>query len=230
MATRMPMFDQQALSDMLAEATAKQSTQIRQAVHDATLKALQGREMTIQNIRTALKSVTQATSMGAAKSPLPNVDVEAMLQSAMAGMDDALLRAVEAHRVAVNKMVEQGATMQDTVLKQALDTVEKMEDALFKAVGQGATGATAQVSKQWGAVLEKMQMGGTGTGAQATQTVEQFTAQMQDTMRKSRAATVQAASAFAQSWGTLVSGVLIGMSDAMKQGSEATPAAAKSKK
>ncbi len=223
MATRPTMFDQPALIAMMAEASAKQSTQVRQAVHDATLKALQGRELTIQNIRSALKSVTQATSKGAAASALPAPDMEAMLQSAMAGMDDALLRAVEAQRVAVSKMMEQGGTMQDTVLKQALDTVEKMEDALFKAVGQGAAGASAQVSKQWGNVLEKMQMGGTGTGAQATQTVEQFASQMQDTMRKSRAASVQAASAFAQSWGALASGVLIGLSDALQQAGTSKP-------
>ncbi len=223
MASRLPLFDHQALIAMMAEASTKQSAQVRQAVHDATLKALQGREMTIQNIRGALKSVAQATSLGAAKSTLPNSDVEAMLQNAVSGMDDALLRAVDAHRLAIDKMMDQGATLQDNVVKQAMGTVEKMEDALFKAVSQGAAMANTQLAKPWGAVLEKMQAGGTGTGAQASQTVEQMAAQMQDTMRKSRAAGIQAASAFAQSWGSLVSGVLIGLSDAVRQGGSAKP-------
>lgn len=234
MATRAAssMFDQQALVGVLAQASAKQSAHVRQAVFDATLRALQGREMTIQNIRSALKSVTNATNAGALQSALPKADVESMLQSAVAGMDDALLRAVDAHRLAVGKMVEQGVGAQDQVLQKAVETVEKMEDALFKAIGQaihqGASGAgTSPLAKPWGAVLEKMQAGGTGTGAQATQMLEQFTTQAQATLKQSRAASVQAATLFAQSWGALVSGVLMGMSDAMKQQGGAAPKAKK---
>lgn len=232
MATRTSsMFDQQALVTMMAEASAKQTEQVRQAVYDATLKTLQGRELTLQNIRGALKAVTNATSQGVAKSVLPSTDVEAMLQSAVQGMDDALLRAVDAYRVGASKMIDQGVGMQDQVLQKAVDAVEKMEDALFKAVGQGVQSAGGQLGKPWAAVLEKMQMQGTGTGAQATQTMEQLGAQMQQAMRQTRATSVQAASLFAQSWGAMVSGVLIGMSDAMKASSgSAKPQAAKPRK
>jgi hypothetical protein len=233
MASRSSAFDQQALISMMAEASAKQTDKVRQAVYDATLKTLEGRELTLQNIRSTLKSVSQVTSAGAAKSGLPGADVEVMLESAVKGMDDALLRAVEAYRVGASKMIDQGLSTQDEVLQKAVDTVEKMEDALFKAVSQASQGA-GQLDKPWAAVLEKMQMKGTGTGAQATQAVEQLGQQMQQAVRESRAASVRAASVFAQSWGALVSGVLIGMSDAMKQGSGAAAAkpaaAAKTKK
>jgi hypothetical protein len=129
-------------------------------------------------------------------------------------------------------MIDQGLGMQDQVMQKAVDAVEKMEDALFKALQQAADGAQGQMGKPWAAVLEKMQMGGTGTGAKATAAVEQMTQQMQtmqQAVRDSRAAGVRAASVLAQNWGSLVSGVLIGMSDAMKQGS-GKAAAAKAKK
>ena len=87
-------IDQQGLINMFAEATAKQGEQVRKTVYEATLKALQGRELTLQNIRTALKSVTQAINAGAAKNALPEVDVESMIGQAIEGMDDALLKAV----------------------------------------------------------------------------------------------------------------------------------------
>lgn len=230
MATRSSAFDQKALVNMMAEASAKQTDQVRQAVYDATLKTLQGRELTLQNIRSALKTVSNTASLGAAKSGLPATDVEAMLESAVQGMDDAMLRAVEAYRVGASKMIDQGAGMQDQVLQKAMDTVEKMEDALFKAVSQASQGAQAQLGKPWAAVLDKMQVGGTGTGSQATQAMEQIAQQMQQSIKDSRAAGMQAASVFAQSWGALVSGVLIGMSDAMKQGGSKAAPAAKAKK
>ena len=62
-----PMFDQDALMEMFENATAKGSAQLRKAVSDATLQALQGRELTLKNIRSSLKSVSEAAGAGAAK-------------------------------------------------------------------------------------------------------------------------------------------------------------------
>jgi hypothetical protein len=85
-------IDQDALIKMFSEASARQGAALRNAVGDATLKALQGRELTLQNIRNVIKSVTQATSAGAAQNPAPAIDVEGMLSNALAGMDAAARR------------------------------------------------------------------------------------------------------------------------------------------
>ena len=55
-----PMFDAQALIAQFETATAQQGEQVRKAVADATMQALQGRELTLKNIRATLKSVTDA--------------------------------------------------------------------------------------------------------------------------------------------------------------------------
>ena len=65
-----PLFDAAALIDMFQNATARQGEQLRKASGEATLAALQGRELTLKNIRAALKSVAEAASAGAAKNPL----------------------------------------------------------------------------------------------------------------------------------------------------------------
>ena len=219
-------IDHDAMVTMFANATAQQGEQLRRAVFDATLRTLQGRELTLENIRTALQTVTQAASTGIAKNVLPPVDAQAVLTDAVHGMDDALLQAVEANRVALQQFVDQGVDLQDKNLRKAVEMVEQMEDALFKAVGQSAAGAGASLAQPWNQVLEKMKLSGTHTGAQATQTVEQLTAQMQTAMRDSRAAGLRAAQTFAQSYAALASGVLLGMADALKQGSTATAAPA----
>ena len=102
-------IDQDALIEMFSQASAKQGEAIRKAVADATLKALQGRELTLENIRKVIKSVTQATSTGVAQNNGANVDVEAMLSNAVAGMDAALLQGVEANRTALAQFIERGA-------------------------------------------------------------------------------------------------------------------------
>ena len=213
-------IDQDAIVKMFTEATAKQGEALRKAVGDATLKALQGRELSLENIRKVVKTMAQAASAGAALNVAPPVDVEALLGQAFSGMDSALLQAVEANRKALQQFVDQGVGLQEKQLKAALDNVEKMEDTFFSAVSKAAAGAGATPAMQgpWEQVLKAMKLKGTDTGAQATQTVEQLLDQTKAAMRSSRAAGVRTAQAMMDSYAALVSGVLIGMSEGLKSG------------
>ena len=209
-------IDQDALVTMFSEATAKQGEALRKAVSQATLKALQSRELTLANIRSVLKTVTEAASTGAAKSGLPMPDVEGLLTQAFAGMDAALLKTVEANRKALEQFVGQGVDVQEKQMKSALANLEKMEDMFFATVGKAAQGAGAPLKGPWDQVLEAMKLKGTVTGAGANQTVEQMLGQAQTTLRDSRATGLKAAQAMMASYSTLVSGVLIGMSEGLQ--------------
>ena len=225
-------IDQQALIDLFANASTKQAAQLRQAVYQATLGALQGRELSLKNIRGVLGAVSQAAGAGVAKNPLAGVDADALLDKAVAGMDEALLKAVEANRVALQQFVDQGVNLRETQLKKALDDLEKFEDMLVGVVKKSAGTAGDPMAGPWAQVLAKLQLKGTLSGAQAAGATEQLAAQMeqmQAAMRATRAAGLRAAQTFADSYGALVSGVLIGLSDAMKQGTAAAGAAAPAK-
>ncbi len=217
-------IDQDAIIDMFSQATAKQGEALRKAVSEATLKALQGRELTLENIRKVLKTVTQASTAGAALNPAGPVDVEAMLGKAFAGMDAALLQAVQANQKALEQFVGQGVGLQDKQMKSALANIEKMEDVFFSTVGKAVQGASGPMQGPWEQVLKGMKLSGTDTGAQATQSVEQLMQQAQTALRDGRASGVRAAQAMMDSYAALVSGVLIGMSEGLSQGNtEARP-------
>jgi hypothetical protein len=209
-------IDQDALVAMFSEASAKQGEALRKAVAEATLKALQARELSLANIRSVMKAVTEAASTGAAKSGLPMPDVEDQLGQAFPGMDAALLKTVEANRKALEQFVGQGMDVQEKQIKGVLANLEKMEDLFFSTVGKATQGAGQPLAGPWGQVLEAMKLQGTGTGVGASQTVEQMLAQAQTTMRDSRASGLKAAQAMMQSYSTLVSGVLIGMSEGLQ--------------
>ena len=223
-------IDQDAIVKMFSEATTKQGEALRKAVSDATLKALQGRELTMANIKKVLATVTTAATAGAAQNVASPVDVEAMLTKAFAGMDAALLQAVEANRKALQQFVDQGAGLQEKQLKGALANIEKMEDTFFATVTQAAKGVSGPMQAPWEHVLSAMKMKGTDTGAQATQTVEQLVAQTQTALRDGRAATAKTAQAMLDGYAALVSGVLIGMSEGLQSGGGETPAAKAKKK
>ena len=220
-------IDQQALIDQFAQASAQQTAQLRTSVFNATLGALQGRELSLKNIRSVLGTVAQAASTGVAKNPLGGVDAQAMLENAVSGMDDALLKAVEANRVALQQFVDKGVDLRETQLKKALAEMDKFEDALLGTVKKSAAAAGDPMAGPWAQVLEKFNLSGTQTGAKATGATEQLTAQMaqmHSAMRDTRAASLRAAQTLAESYTALVSGVLIGMSDALRQGGSAAKA------
>jgi hypothetical protein len=212
-------IDQDALIGLFADASAKQGEALRKAVADATLKALQSRELTLENIRKVVKTVTQAASAGAAQNNASPIDVEGMLGKAFAGMDAALLQAVEANRKALAQFVEQGAGLQEKPLKDALANVEKMEDVFFGAVAK-ATQSSGPLQAPWEHVLSAMKLKGTDTGTQATAAVEQLMGQAQTSLREGRASGMRAAQAMLDSYASLVSGVLIGMSEGLTQRAE----------
>jgi hypothetical protein len=222
-------IDQDAIIDMFAEASAKQGEKIRQAVADATLKALQGRELTLDNVRKVLKSMTQAVSAGAEKSPVAGVDAEAMLRQAVDGMDAALLQAVQAHRTALQQLLDQGAGLREGQLQGVLDGIEQMEDMFFATVGKAVKGVDTPLQGAWDQVLKALKLEGTATGAGASQTVSQLMDQAQQALREGRARSLRASQALVDSYAALVSGVLIGMSEGLnagKAGAKAAPKAA----
>lgn len=214
-----PMFDADALIAQFETASTRGSAQLRKSVSEATLAALQGRELTLKNIRSTLKAVAEAASVGVAKNPAPALDPEVLLEQAVSGMDDAVLKAVNAHKLALDTLVQQGADLREKHLKKAMDDLDQLEDSMFAAFKKAASGAGAPLQGAWGAVMQKMQAGGTASGLQAAGTleqVEQMALQMQQVARQARHGSMRAAQVMAEGYSAMVSGVLLGMAEAMQ--------------
>jgi hypothetical protein len=105
-----------------------------------------------------------------------------------------------------------------------------MEDTLFGALRKAAEGSQSSLEGPWAAVLKSAQGAGTGTGAQASATITELMDTAQKNLRDGRALGLRASQAMLDSYSTLVSGVLIGMSDALQQGAAAPGSGASRKK
>ncbi len=217
-------IDQNALITLFAQASAKQGEALRKTVANATLQALQGRELTLDSVRKVVKNVAGAASMGAAQNRMPVVDVEAMLGKALAGIDSALLQAVEANRKALEQFISRGVGLTEKPMQSALANIEKMEDVFFDAVAKASKSA-GPLQRPWEQALSALKMKGSDTGQQAAQTVEDLMAQAQTTLRDNRASGIRAAQTMLDSYAALVSGVLIGMSEGLQAGSATKGAA-----
>ena len=221
-----PMIDtDEMLKQMTAQAVA-QGESLRSTVRDLTLQALQSRELSLAQIKSVISSVTQGVNLGAVQGKL---DADKVFSQSLAGMDDALLKVVEASRVALHQITGE-REFRDSNLKKALDDLERLEDEFLATVKKAASGAGTPFKSQWGGVLEEQMSAGTATGAQVMDMMEQYGSQIQKAARAQRDAGFRAAHALAQNFATLASGVLIGLTEAMQQGSARTSAPSAAKK
>lgn len=215
-------IDTEALITQFEQAGAQQAQALRKAVHDSTLKALQQRELTLKAIKDVVRTVTEAAATGAARNA-NGVDVEALLNQAVAGVDGAVQQAVQASQRALQQILDQGADLQERHVKKAMADIEKMEDMLFETMRKATSNAAlAPMQGAWAQALMLFGQGDSATGQAAADAVEQLIARGQAATREGRALNQRAAQAFMDQYATLVSGVLIGMSEAW--GGAAAPA------
>ena len=197
-----------------ASAAVKQGEDLRAAVRELTLNALRNRALTLAQIKQVLKSVSAGVNVGAAKS---KIDIDQVLEQAVAGMDDALLKAVQANHLALQQVAAAGQSFEQSQVKKALQELERLEDEFLNAVKQASEGAPKSMRAHWANVLQQKEVSGTEAGEQAAATMKAFAERTQSAMRDQRRAGAKAAQAFSQNFATLASGLLTGLSKALEQ-------------
>jgi hypothetical protein len=199
----------------LASETVVQGENLRARVRDLTLQGMQARELSLKQIKAVLKSVTEGVNAGAAKA---KIDVEKPLADAFAGMDDALLKVVNASQMALDRLLDHGADFENSTIRNALGDLDRLEDEFLNIVRQSAAVASKPVKAQWGGVFAHMPAGGTGAGAQAEAAAARFAAQMRSAIRRQRDGAAKTTHLLVKNYGTLASGILIGLSDGLGGG------------
>lgn len=201
------------LKSMAAEAV-KQREQIRTAIRDLTLEALQMRELSLKQINSVVRNISAGVNVGVGEA---KIDTGKTLSEALAGMDDALLKVVEANKIALHKLTEGGASFEDSRLKKGLKELESFEEKFLDSVKQAAQKASEQVQEQWKVILDKVPRGGTETGAEVTEMLRTQAREAQTAARSTREAGLKMVHTLSQNYATLVSGVLIGLSEALQR-------------
>jgi ElaB/YqjD/DUF883 family membrane-anchored ribosome-binding protein len=135
------------------------------------------------------------------------------------------IRCVQASNVALHRLTGEGYDFEDSNLKQALDELERLEDAFLQSIVQATDSASEKLKAPWDRVLEKTKRTGTATGTQVAATLRDYAKRAQTAMREQRALGFKTAHLLTQNFAILASGILIGMSE----GLGGKPAAARRK-
>lgn len=201
----------------LARESVKQSENLRGVVRELTLNALKGRELTVREIKRVVKAVTEGVNLGAATSKM---DADRVLGEAFAGMDEAVLKAVQANHLALQQLSAQGQSLRESHLKKALGELERLEDEFVASVKEAAKKGSKQIRDQWSTLLQQKENAGTQTAAEIERTMEEFGDRMHEAVKQQRRTALKAAEVMAENFTTLASGILIGLTEGLQQGKQ----------
>lgn len=209
-----PAIDPNEMLEKLAAKAVEHGDSLRQTVRDLTLKALSTREATVEQLNKVVQSVTTGVTQGAAGL---KVDSAKVLQDALAGMDEAVMKVVEANQIALKQLTDQGTDFEQSQFKKRLDEIKALESQFMTSVQKAAESAGGPLKAAWAPVLAQMKQAGSQTGAEAQKFAETFAKNLQDQMHATRETAFKAAHTLTQNYATVVSGILMGLSEAYKE-------------
>ena len=186
------------LKSMAAQAV-KQHEQIRTTIRDLTLKTLQARDLSLEQINGVIRNITAGVNIGVGD----KTDTQQTLSDAFAGMDDALLKVVEANKLALQKLTDGGASFEESSVKKGLKELEAFEEKFLDGVNNAIQSSSDPIKQQWKSILDKIPRGGTETGAQVMETLNERAREAQVAVRSSREAGLKAMHTITQNYGRL---------------------------
>ncbi|MGA6930913.1 MAG: DUF6781 family protein, partial [Pseudolabrys sp.] len=146
----------------MAAQAVMQHEQIRTTIRDLTLKTLQARDLSLEQINGVIRNITAGVNIGVGD----KTDTQQTLSDAFAGMDDALLKVVEANKLALQKLTDGGASFEESSVKKGLKELEAFEEKFLDGVKNAIQSSSDPIKQQWKSILDKIPRGGTEKGAQ----------------------------------------------------------------
>ncbi len=203
-----------SIEDMVqtARSSVEEGTDIRARVRDLTLHALRDRRFEPEAIKDVLRAMTEGIRRGAEQRPH---GVRQALSDALTGLDDAMMKTVEAASFALRELTVKGKDVSEHELKQVLGNIKKMEEDFLSTLRDGADGAGIKVKQEMLDLLSQARQTGTATGTKVAATLNEFASRMTTISLESAKLGFEAARDFSARFALLASGILAGLADAL---------------
>lgn len=199
---------------------------VRERVRDLMLGTLTSRRFDREAIRETMRAITEGVSAGAEGS---RAGTRHSLAEAFRGMDQALMKTVEAGQEAIKQLVDTGRSVSDRELQQAFDGLQKIEEDFLNTVSQVAESASDRVRPDLQDLASRATRAGTETGRKTAAVMGEFTRRFAGTSIEVTTTGIELAGEFGARFAQIASGVLAGMADSLDK-SAADKAAREAKK
>lgn len=200
-----------ALENDIRQAVAS-GDNVKEMVRQITLKALTRRELDLAAIRRVARSVVAGARQGATdRGP----DIKDALGKAVSGLDDALSKAAEATKLALQEATSRGDDFSAQELKRTLKDVQTLEQMFVETLRDAARGGKDQVHHILADLADHARHSGTAVGAQIRESMADLIVHLASAGKSGVRTGVKSAKTTASLMARMASGMLEGVADSL---------------
>ena len=200
-----------ALENEIRQAVAS-GDNVKEMVRQITLKALTRRELDLVAIRRVARSVVAGARQGATdRGP----DIKDALGKAVSGLDDALSKAAEATKLALQEATSRGDDFSALELKRTLKDVQTLEQMFVETLRDAARGGKDQVHHILADLADHARHSGTAVGAQIRESMADLIVHLASAGKAGVRTGVKSAKMTASLMARMASGMLEGVADSL---------------
>lgn len=174
-------------------------------IHDITLKALTEQELDLENI----KKVAQAVGKGISEGIGNQVRTKEILQESASALDDALAKAAEASKLAIEEAASRVDEFSHEDLRQAAENLKSLEELFIDTMQEIAKNGNEVVVTTTQDLITHVRQSGSAVGEQGLQSLQKLP-------QLGKNAALTSASATASALAAIGSGILAGIADGLQ--------------
>lgn len=207
-----PKTDEQIKNE--AATAAEKVTDLRTTVRDMTLRALRSRDLSLAEVKSVVRAVSEGVSIGLEKR---GGEVKGAASDALAGLDEAVKKSAEATKLAAEQLVSQGKDITNQDLKPVYEDMKRLEGEMLDAVSQAGERAGSRVKQEFADLVSHARRVGTDTGRLVADTVAEFNGRVASSLKGSASESAGAARELSKRLALVASGILAGMSEVLHE-------------
>lgn len=186
---------------------------IQKEVHDITIAALKDGHLETERVKGIIKAVSEGATLGASEL---GENIGDAIKQAFTGLDQALVKAAEASKLAIQEAVGRAGEFTEHELKRSLNDLDTLEELFLdtiKQTGKSASGSAADILND---LVAHARHSGTAVGEHVTQAVNGLQEQMRRVGTMGFKAGTDFAFSASQQIAQIASGVLSGIADSLQ--------------
>ena len=186
-------------------------------VHAITLKAIEQKDVSLDEIKGVLRAVTDGIHLGLAHR---GGEMAQALRDAVGGMDSALVKFAQTLQLSVEESIANGKEFRAGELKQLLETVRDLEKTLVEAIRKTGSQASGLIKAEMRNLSAHLTHTGTDVGGQALTTLTKLSGETRSVAHTGKMRIEQGSRAIAGRVVQFAGGVLTGVGEALRNTSK----------
>lgn len=187
---------------------------IRERVRELTSEVLHRGRLDTEGVLEVMRAMTGGAGFEA---EIPGAEARQALADGIKELDQALLKSANAAHLALDQLAQKGGDFSDNDLKEALARLTKLQEDFVATVNRLSEAASGGLQRELVELATHVQRVGADAGSRVATVVNEFANRFGSSYRESTTSGLEAAREYSARMAFLVSGVLAGVADALRE-------------